>query len=308
MSRLPLSALRAFDAAARRLNLSSAAEELHVTHAAVSRQIKLLEEQIGRRLFDRHPRGLRLTADGQRLAGGVREGMARLEEAMSAVNRTDAKTTLTLTTVPSIAARWLVPRLAQFHARHPGRDIQIQTSIRLADFRRDGVDVGIRYGAGRWPGLHAEPLFPAVVFPVCIPAFAQRIQAPQDLAGLPLLHHDGDYEAWPRWLAMAGVSGVDARRGAVFEDLNVLLHATLAGQGVALISEPIAWAELLSGRLVCPVPLALELDWGMHLVCAAERVQDPSLVPVLEWLREEARATRQELATAFADSGLMPLL
>lgn len=307
MSRLPLAALRAFDVAARRLNLSLAAEELHVTHAAVSRQIKLLEEQLGRRLFERHSRGLRLTTDGQRLAGGVREGMARLEDAMSSLHRLDAKVPLTLTTVPSIAARWLVPRLAQFHARHPERDIQINTTIRLADFRHDDVDVGIRFGPGMWPGLHAEPLFPAMVFPVCVPAFAQRIQGPLDLATLPLLH-ETDHRAWTRWFAMAGVSGVDARRGAVFEDLNVVMQATLAGQGVALISEAIAWAELLSGRLVCPIPLALELDWGIYLVCAAGRVLDPSLVPVLEWLREEARATRQELAVAFADTGLMPWL
>ncbi|MBI2381714.1 MAG: transcriptional regulator GcvA [Gammaproteobacteria bacterium] len=297
MSRLPLSALRAFDAAARRLNLSQAAEELHVTHAAVSRQIKLLEEQAGKRLFERHARGLRLTPEGLRLAAGVREGLSRLEAAWAELRRLAEPDVLTLTTVPSIAARWLVPRLAQFQARHPERDIRISTSVRLADFEREAVDIGIRYGAGRWPGLHAERLFGAAVFPVCTPELAERLQTPADLAGLPLLHDD-DRSAWARWLKAAGAEAeaVDARRGAVFEDRNVLLQAALAGQGVALLSEAIAWAELLGGRLICPLPLAVELDWAFYLVCAAGRVADPALAPVLDWLRAEAAATRRELA------------
>lgn len=301
MPRLPLSALRAFDAAARRLNLSQAAEELHVTHAAVSRQIKLLEELAGRRLFQRHARGLSLTPEGGRLAAGVRDGLARLEAAWAELCRAPEPGVLTLTTVPSIAARWLVPRLAQFQARHPDRDIRISTSVRLADFRGEAVDLGIRFGAGHWPGLHAERLFGAAVFPVCTPGLAARIQGPADLAGLPLLHDD-DFTAWGRWFAAAGLDAREAGRGPVFEDRNVLVQAALAGQGVALLSEAIAWAELLGGRLVCPLALSVELDWAFYLVCAAERVRDPVLVPVLDWLRAEAAATRRELA----ERALMP--
>lgn len=174
MKHIPVGALRAFDIAARHLNLSAAAAELNVTHAAVSRQVKQLEQRLGVALFERLPRGLKLTAHGALLAEGTREAFDRLASAIDDVSRPAVHRKLTLSTFASLAARWLMPRVGSFAARFPDVDLQVTTGSRLVDFAREGVDIGIRFGAGRYPGLHVVPLFRPQEIVVAAPELLRR--------------------------------------------------------------------------------------------------------------------------------------
>lgn len=295
MAELPsLNALRAFDAAARHGSLTRAAAELHVTHGAVSRQIKELEGFLGRELFHRLPRGLELTGHGRQLAFTVTGVFEDLRRAVAEVRDRPGKRVINLSTVPSLAARWLVTRLARFQAAHPDIEIRVATSYQLADFKRDEVDVALRYGRGPWSDLYSERLFESCVFPVCAPSLSEGdagLREPADLARATLLH-DVTHGYWIRWLEEAGVNGVDARSGLVLEDSNVLLQAAIEGQGVALMPEPLVDADLRAGRLVRLFDTAIALDVTFHIVCRRERLDDPLLAPFIAWLREEASSLR----------------
>jgi LysR family glycine cleavage system transcriptional activator len=220
----PLNALRAFEAAARHLSFTKAAEELHVTPAAISHQIKTLEEYCGAPLFRRLTRSLLLTDQGQAALPVLREGFDMLAAASQQMARTLEDHVLTVSAAPSIAAKWLVTRLERFRLKHPEIDVRLDTSDRLTDFARDGVDMVIRYGAGNYPGLHAEPLFPTAVFPVCSPELLKGprpLKEPNDLANHTLLHVDWSsqtvtWPVWRMWLLAAGAEGVDPERGPRF--------------------------------------------------------------------------------------------
>lgn len=295
MADLPsLNALRAFDAAARHGSLTRAAAELHVTHGAVSRQIKELEGFLGRELFRRLPRGLELTGHGRQLAFTVTGVFEDLKRAVAEVRDRPGKRVINLSTVPSLAARWLVTRLARFQAAHPDIEIRVATSYQLADFKRDEVDIALRYGRGPWGDLYSERLFESCVFPVCAPSLFEGdagVRKPADLARATLLH-DVTHGYWVRWLEEAGVDGVEARSGLVLEDSNVLLQAAIEGQGVALMPEPLVDADLRAGRLVRLFHTAIALDVTFHIVCRRERLDDPLLAPFIAWLREEASSLR----------------
>ena len=290
MQRLPpLNALRAFEAAARRLSFTRAAQELNVTQAAVSHQIKALEERLGVRLFVRRNRSLLLTEDGQLYYPQVQRAFALLREATARVAREERKGVFTLSTLASFAARWLVPRLGDFIARYPDIDLRLATSQHLADFAREQVDAAIRYGAGDYPGLSSTLLLTEELYPVCSPGLLTRrlLQCAEDLRGHTLLHDHG-IDEWAQWLAAAGVTGVNVEQGHWYRDSSLLLQAAIAGQGVALGRSVLAAEEIAAGRLVRPFDWSLPSAYAYYFVCPESSTRRPKVVAFKEWLLAEA--------------------
>ena len=234
----PLNALRAFEAAARHLSFTRAASELNVTQAAISHQIKALEDHLGLSLFRRLNRALMLTEQGQTLFPAVRDALDRLAEAAARLRAREAGGTLTVSTLPSFAVKWLVPRMSHFQDRHPDIDLRISAKEYLVDFARDGIDVAIRFGRGEWPGVRVEWMADEALTPVCSPVLLSGLRSPGDLAHATLLHEDmlplGSFPTWETWLAAAGVDGVDASRGPRFSHTHLMLQAAMDGRGVAL--------------------------------------------------------------------------
>jgi LysR family transcriptional regulator, glycine cleavage system transcriptional activator len=290
MKRLPVGPLRAFDVAARTLNLSAAATELSVTHAAVSRQVKQLEDRLGTKLFERLPRGLKLTAHGALLAAGTREAFDRLASAIEDVSTPTVRRKLAITTFASLAARWLMPRVNSFAAKFPDVDLQVSTTSRLVDFAREGVDIGLRFGKGRYPGLHTVTLFQPKEIVLCSPTLLKRGPAVRTFADLKhhTLLHDDSYASWLRWLEAVGAKGVNARRGIICGDRNAMLQAALEGQGIALASTVFAGNDLASGRLVQVFEEEVASEFSIYAVCLPRRLKDPLVASVLEWLEAEA--------------------
>jgi LysR family transcriptional regulator, glycine cleavage system transcriptional activator len=290
MKRIPVGPLRAFDVAARNLNLSAAAEELNVTHAAVSRQVKQLEERLGVKLFERLPRGLKLTAHGALLAEGTREAFDRLASAIEDVSVPAVRRKLTISTFASLSARWLMPRVQAFATSFPDADLQVITSTRLVDFAREDVDIGIRFGGGRYPGLHVAPLFKPRDIVVASPALLQRGPALKTFADLKhhTLLHDDSHRSWIRWLEAVAAKGVNPRRGILCGDRNSMLQAALEDQGVAVTSEVFAASDLANGRLVKVFDREVEAEFAIYAVCLPRRLKDPLVAGALEWLVREA--------------------
>jgi LysR family glycine cleavage system transcriptional activator len=290
MKRIPVGPLRAFDVAARNLNLTAAAEEMNVTHAAVSRQVKQLEQRLGVRLFERLPRGLKLTAHGALLAEGTREAFDRLASALEDVSIPSVRRKLTISTFSSLASRWLMPRVQAFSELFPDVDLQVQTNSRLTDFARDDVDLAIRFGGGHYPGLHVVQLFQPKDIVVCAPSLLKRGPPLRTFADLKhhTLLHDDSHRAWIRWLDATGVKGVNPRQGVICGDRNSMLQAALAGQGVALASAVFAEGELAAGRLVKVFTNEVATEFAIYAVCLPRRLNDPIVSGTLEWLVREA--------------------
>lgn len=291
MKRIPVGPLRAFDVAARNLNLSAAAEELNVTHAAVSRQVKQLEERLGVKLFERLPRGLRLTAPGALLAEGTRAAFDRLAAALEDVSTPTVRRKLTISTFSSFNARWVMPRLQSFSLAFPDVDLQVITTAQLVDFAREDVDIGIRFGGGNYPGLHVVPLFNLKEIVVASPTLLKNgppLKVITDLRNHTLLHDDS-HRSWIRWLDGVGAKGINARRGIICGDRNSMLQAALAGQGIAIASEVFAAQELAAGRLVRVFDQEVPSEYAIYAVCLPRRLNDPVVAGVMEWLEKEAR-------------------
>ncbi len=290
--RLPsLNALRAFEAAARHLSFTRAAEELHVTQAAISHQVKALEEHLGRKLFRRLNRALLLTDDGQAYLPSVSRAFTLLNDATSDLLTTQAPGPLTVSALPSFAARWLVPRLGRFRQIRPDIDLRIDPSAALSNFAGGDVDVGIRYGRGKYPGMRADWLMTEDIFPVCSPALLEGphpLQDPGDLEHQVLLHDDGHGD-WRTWLLAAGADRVDATRGPIFTDSSMLIQAAMAAQGVALARGVLAADELAAGRLVRPFTLSLPTEYAYYLVCPINTAEQPKIAAFRDWLLGEAR-------------------
>lgn len=291
MKRIPVGPLRAFDVAARNLNLSAAAEELNVTHAAVSRQVKQLEERLGVKLFERLPRGLKLTAHGALLAEGTREAFDRLACALEDVSIPTVRRKLTISTFASLSARWLMPRVQGFATLFPDADLQVVTTTRLVDFAREDVDIGIRFGSGRYPGLHVVPLFQPKEIVIASPRLLERgppLRTFEDLKNHTLLHDDA-HRTWIRWLDAAGAKGINARRGVICGDRNSMLQAALEGQGVAIASEVFAANDLANGRLVKVFETEVTSEYAIYAVCLPRLLNDPLVSGALDWLAREAQ-------------------
>src|SRR5262249_14417261 len=261
-ARLPsLNGLRAFEAAARHLSFTKAAAELNVTQTAVSHQIRRLEEQLGLRLFERGQRALRLTREAQQYLPAVRAAFADLRLATERLLYADSATVLNVSCLPSLAAKWLVPRLAAFQEGHPDIEVRIATATRLVDFRREEVDLAIRYGSGRWPGLRADWLMAEDVFPVCSPALIagdRPLRRPADIAHHTLLHVNLYRDEWLLWLTAAGLPTSLAMRPGLTFDLGLMaLQAAIDGLGVALGRTPFVAADIAAGRLAAPFDFTL---------------------------------------------------
>lgn len=291
--RIPVGALRTFDVAARHLNLSAAAEDLSVTHAAVSRQVKQLEQRLGVKLFERLPRGLKLTAHGALLAEGTRQAFDRLASALEDVSVPAVRRKLTVSTFSSLAARWLMPRVQSFSALFPEIDLQVMTTARLVDFAREDVDIGIRFGSGQYPGLHVVPMFKPREIVICSPALLKRGPALETFADLKhhMLLHDDSHRSWTRWLEAAGAKGVNARRGIICGDRNSMLQAALEGQGVGIASEVFAHNDLVAGRLVRVFDVEVAAEFAIYAVCVPRRLKDPVVAGALDWLVREAQSS-----------------
>ncbi len=287
----PLNALRAFEAAARHLSFTRAAEELHVTQAAISHQVKALEEHLGRKLFRRLNRALLLTDDGQAYLPSVSRAFTLLNDATDNLLTKQAPGPLTVSALPSFAARWLVPRLGRFRQIRPDIDLRIDPSADLSDFAGGDVDVGIRYGRGKYPGMRADWLMTEDIFPVCSPSLLEGphpLHDPADLEHQVLLHDDGHGD-WRTWLLAAGADRVDPTRGPIFTDSSMLIQAAMAAQGVALARGVLAADELAAGRLVRPFTLSLPTEYAYYLVCPVNTAEHPKIAAFRDWLLGEAR-------------------
>ena len=290
MKRIPVGPLMAFDVAARNLNLSAAAEEMNVTHAAVSRQVKQLEERLGVKLFERLPRGLKLTAHGALLAEGTREAFDRLANALEDVSIPAVRRKLTISTFASLSARWLMPRVQAFATLFPEADLRVVTTARLADFSREDVDIALRFGGGNYPGLHVVQLFEPREIVVAAPSLLKsgpKLEKLSDLKNHVLLHDDS-YHFWTRWLDAAGVKDVNPRRGIICGDRNSMMQATIAGQGVGLASGVFAAGDIAAGRLVQVFTESIASEFGIYAVCSPRRLNDPLIAGTIAWLQREA--------------------
>ena len=304
----PLNALRAFEAAARHLNFSRAADELSVTPGAVSQQIQNLEDYVGAALFKRTPKGLLLTDAAQTALPALREAFDRLAEAASLLTAAVDGRRLTLTAPPSFAAKWLVPRLGAFEQAHPQVDVWLSAAIELVDLTAGEVDVAIRYGAGRYPGLEVHRLFAETVIPVASPDHlaAQPLLTPGDLANHVLLHDgspdlDDSCPDWTMWLAARGLKGVDSMRGPRFNQSSLVIEAAVNGRGVALAKRTLAAADLEAGRLVAPLQIATAVDFAYYLVHPKAKGRLPQVKAFVSWIAAQAQA--HEAALLAIDNG-----
>jgi len=268
---LPLNALRAFEAAARHQNFTRAALELYVSQAALSHQIRSLEERLGVRLFHRLPRGVALTEEGAALYPVLNEAFDRIALGMARFVGGAGREVLTVGVVGTFAAGWLLPRLADFEAAHPDIELRLQTHNNRIDLAGEGLDLAIRFGDGDWQGQDCTPVLEAPFAPLCAPALARRLQEPRDLARVTLLR-SYRVDEWPRWLEAAAVAGVEAR-GPVCDSSLTLAAAAAAGAGVALLPLPMFEQELAEGRLLQPFPGTVSLGryWLTRLRSRAER-------------------------------------
>src|SRR5204862_4735278 len=261
----PLSALRAFEAAARLMSFSKAADELNVTPAAISHQIHALEQDLGIRLFLRLNRAVELTPSARVLLPGLSEAFAGIQASVRRLRAHNDTGTLTVTASPSFTAKWLVPRLHRFQERNPAVDVRISASDEVVDLSKADFDLAIRYGTGRYPGLHVETLLQNEVFPACSPrllADGPPLRTPDDLAHHALIHdqaadRDPLAPTWALWLKAAGVTCVPPASGLSFSAGHLALDAAIAGHGVVLACSSIAAADIAAGRLMRLFSLAL---------------------------------------------------
>jgi LysR family glycine cleavage system transcriptional activator len=286
----PLNTLPSFEAAARHLSFSRAADELRVTHGAVSRAVRNLEDHLGVQLMIRATRSVRLTPIGASFAAEIRGVLEHLAAAASAATG-QTSGIVNVSTIDSLAARWLMPRLFRFRRTHGDIDVRVATSERLADFVSDGIDIAIRCGSGQYPGVSAELLMKEDHFPICSPKLLRGrypLRTPTDLARHTLLH-DVFTVDWAIWLHSAGIDNVDPHRGPTFLSSDHAIQAALRGEGVVLGRSALVADELAAGRLVRPFQLSLPASFAYFVVYPQTALQRPSVKAFRDWLMVEAR-------------------
>ena len=281
-----LSALRAFEAAARHRSAKAAAQELSVTPTAISHQLRQLEEYLGIALFVRKPRQLVLTGAGQTLLAASSEAFDTLAETVARLRHDPGHQTVTLSTIPAVAGRFLLPWVCLLRDRHPQVDLNLRISHDLVTLDGVAADMAIRYGDGHWPGLVSEKLFDNIFIPVCRPTLG--ITRHDDLHRHTLLHyqppsHSGALLTWTSWQKLARLSHLNMSAGLVFSDETHIITAALDGQGIALMSKALIADELDSGRLVQPFGPELHAK-PFHLVYPEERLREPAIAAVREWV------------------------
>jgi len=287
-----MQALRAFEAAARERSLTKAAESLHVTHGAISHQIKSLESDLGVRLFERAGRGIRLTDEGERFATRVRTAFAELRTAVQEITSRANPRLLRVSVVPSFAARWLLPRIGRFLAAHPDIDLDVSANMANVDFQHDPADVAIRYGFGQWDGVRVEHLLDDSFFPVCSPRIAAGVpKRPEDLARYTLLRADN--EPWKPWFEAAGLDWPEPTRGPIFNDSAHMMQAAAEGQGVALGRATLLGNDERNGVLVRPFAVEAPAPRRFYLVYPPRHADSPKFAAFRAWLHTELAADRK---------------
>ena len=309
---IPLNALNAFEVAARHQSFSKAAEELHVTPAAVSQQIRMLEDLLGVQLFHRLNRGLALTDAGKSGLTKLRDGFRSVNEAVQQIRSETSEGSLDVWMAPSFASKWLMPRLPRFMDSNPHIDLRISASADLVDadssapslsediLRRHGVDVAIRFGSGNYPGCNVEQLVRVNALPLCAPALikdpARPLRRPKDLANHLLLHDETPYEGrpdWASWLSAVGATEVDGSRGLKFNRVSLALSAAIEGQGVVLTLEQLAMDDINKGRLVVPFDHKVELSQAYHVITLQDSVSSERVALFKRWLFDEVKRDGQ---------------
>lgn len=315
----PLNSLRAWEAAARHASFKKAADELHVTAAAVSHQVKALEAYLGVKLFERKPRGLELTDEARAALPKLQEGFECLAVAVERSRRHAETGALTVSAPPSFGARWLVPRLQLFTAAHPDVDLRVETSMQTIDqlepatadlasidLRDDVPGVSIRFGNGHYPGYRVDLLFPVSYVAVCSPSLLHGehpLRTPADLQHQVLLHDDtipalAERPRWEEWFRAAGVPGVDTSHGPHFNNSLLALGAAVDGVGVALGMSPLVLADIAAGRLVAPFDAAIHSNFAYFLTCAEAIADRPKVALLRDWLLAEAAKDAQAVRSA----------
>ena len=292
----PLNALRVFEAAARHLSFTKAAEELHVTPGAVSQQIKALEDFLQTPVFRRHKRALLLTDEAQASLPILREGFDKLVEAGEILAKKADAGRLTVSVAPSFASKWLVPRLDRFQEAHPDIDVWVSADMNVVDFAVDDVDIAIRYGPGQYPGLVMEHLMAEKIVPVCSPQLLtgeNPIKKPADLVHHTLLHDSGidkdpGCPTWPMWLKAAGVDHKAGDRGLKFNQSSLVIEAAVAGKGVALAKAALALADLEAARLVIPFDLTTPTEFSYYIVHPPSKSSSAAVKAFKAWVMKEA--------------------
>lgn len=292
----PLNALHAFEAAARHSSYSVAADELHVTHSAISQQIRTLESSLGVALFARQGRGMLLTKEGALLFKRIQPALQQISRAVSEVGVIKRAPSITVTTLQSFANRWLLPRMGKFQKLQPHVAVHIQASPDLKNLQRGDADIAIRYGGGAWKGCDAEKVLEEWVFPVCSPAF-NKGRLPKSIGSLKryrILRDDCPIE-WNTWAKQAGVDTAEFMHEASYSDSNLMLGAAVAGQGIAIGRSALVSADLAAGRLVRVFDLVAPAAYSYYLVTASDRKKTPQLLAFEQWLQQEAATfTRKE--------------
>lgn len=290
-----LNALRAFEAALRHQSFVAAADELNVTASAISQQIRTLEEYLETPLFVRSKVGISPTAQAREAYPEIRDGLARLAAGLQKLRAPSGDNLVTMTVPPSFAAKWLLPRIERFRAKHPGLDIRLDTTDRLADFATEGIDIGVRYGLGGYAGLQADKLFDEEVFPVCSPALLPKLPQRPDLqwlAGMTLIHDstsdfDPTFPTWRSWLLARGAV-FDPSRGLQLNSSLLATQAALDGQGVTLARAVVVDGDVKAGRLVRPFDSVDGTACAYHVVYSKHALDRPKVQRVRAWLFEEA--------------------
>jgi LysR family transcriptional regulator, glycine cleavage system transcriptional activator len=288
----PLSALRPFEAAARLESFSRAAEELHLTHGAVSHQVRALEEHLGTALFLRTGKRVTLTQEGRDFAERIRGALSQIAEASEAAGRRHTPNRLTVSVLPSFASRWLMPRVSRFMELHPEYEVNVIATVALANFASDDVDVAIRFGEGPWPGLHCELYADDECFPVASPRY-NRGRPPRtaaQIAGHRLLRGDRDH--WNEWFTLAGMKELPTLSGPVANDSALLLQEALAGKGIVMARLSLVEDDLARGALVKLVPVSYPMTERYWLVCPRPRAASAKFKAFRDWMFEERDASR----------------
>ncbi|MFM2482484.1 transcriptional regulator GcvA [Celerinatantimonas sp. YJH-8] len=299
----PLNALKAFEAAARHLSFTRAAEELFVTQAAVSHQIKGLEEYLGLKLFRRKNRSLLLTEEGQSYFLDIKDIFSSLSEATDRLLARGEKGAISISLQPSFAIQWLVPRLSKFSQLHPDIDVRIKALDRDEGSLTDDVDVAVYYGRGNWAGLRADKLHTEYLIPVCSPLLLngdKPLNKPEDLRYHTLLHDTSRHD-WKAWFKQVGVK-MDVNQGPIFSHSTMVLQAAIYGQGVALGHSVLAKPEIQAGRLVCPFEQVLVSQNAYYLVCHPSQAEQGKIVAFREWMINLVKEEQREFGADVVES------
>lgn len=308
----PVNAIRAFEAASRHLQFQQAAEELGITPAALSYQIRQLEDHLGLKLFRRLNRSVELSREGRMIAPGVVEAFENLELTFGLLAPDVEDNTLVVSTGPAFSAKWLAPRLHAYLEENPEIDFRLSANLKLTDFDRDGVDAVIRFGAGNYPGLYVEPLFQEISLPLLSPQLYAQSGGKADeslFANVKLIHDDSlnflGASPWESWLKGTGYHSVDSDRGAHFNHADHCIEAAVDGGGIVMARLGFAFREIKAGRLIAPFEQAISAKGGFYFCCPPENLESEKVLHFLAWLRDEAEEQSEAMDAFMKDKALL---